>query len=137
MIAEIETPVSEIVSDNRTADEKALTSHLQNVEIPSDPDEVEAAESSKASDEAGSMPGSLEDALALLAERVNWEPEEKFHFKVKTAKLEKLRALVHELSQSAPAPAINAIEFLKRTPDAAALARIAESYPKPPKSKKA
>jgi hypothetical protein len=51
--------------------------------------------------------------------------------------MEKLRALTHALSQSPGAPSINAVEFLKRTPDPMALSAIRELYPKPPKSKKA
>jgi hypothetical protein len=127
---ELETPVGtpEI--------ESPATSHLRKVRLPIDAQSEEATELTEALADMN-LPGTLRESLQMLKEVGAWEPEGKTGAKLKRAKMKRLAAHVHALSQGPMAPPINHKEFSSRRPHAGALARITGLYPKKPRGKTA
>jgi hypothetical protein len=98
-----ETPVDQKAApDNRTAEEKAATSHLANVSIPT----AEEGEDVKDKGEEVKLPKTLKATLDLIAEGNAYQPTSAADAKRKAAAMEKLRAHAHALSQGTPAPVI-------------------------------
>lgn len=115
-----ETEIKETPAENaeskplQTAEEKALTSHLQNVTLP-DADE----ESGESGDdkEVGELklPKTLKATLELIAEGQDSRPTDIAGEKRKNLLLERLRAHAHALSQGIPAPAITGDDHTELT----------------------
>jgi hypothetical protein len=116
--------------------DRRLVSHLSKVELPTDFDARAQAERDEVAKAVGNVPVTYAEAVKALHEANAIVPKDKFEALVKAAKLERLRALVHTLGQGAAAPTVPLKEHFKRTPDASALARINDLYPKPQKAKK-
>ena len=88
----------------QTAEEKAATSHLANVALPSNEDAGEDADDAAPDDIK--LPKTLKATLDLINEGNAFQPTNPADAKRKIATLEKLRAHAHALSQGAPAPVI-------------------------------
>ncbi|MEN6533360.1 MAG: hypothetical protein ABFD89_06835 [Bryobacteraceae bacterium] len=108
MPPELETPVQtpELVraglanEDNRPAEVKANTSHLQGLILPGAA-EAEAEEYGAVAEhvEGVKLPRTLKDTLALLAEVQGHQPKDRAEEKVKALMLEKVSAHLHVISQ--------------------------------------
>lgn len=111
-----------------------LTNHLRRYEVQIDPDAAAEMERSEVSGHLATtlhLPATLKESLSLLAATSAGTPRDKFEIKIKAAKLEKLRAHIHALSQGPPIVPVDPISFHKRSPSPAALDRIAKCYPMP------
>ena len=92
--------------DNRTAEEKAVTSHLANVSVPTPEEAAAEGEDVEDKGEDVKLPKTLKATLDLIAEGNAYQPKDANDAKRKAAALEKLRAHAHALSQGTPAPVI-------------------------------
>lgn len=93
-----------VAGDNRPAELQALTSHLANVTLPTDP-EAEAEELIHAVDGV-KLPKTLKDTLKMLDEAQQSKPTDARDEKRKVLLLEKLTEHIHALSQGTPPPVI-------------------------------
>ena len=88
----------------QTAEEKAATSHLVNVALPSTEEAGESED--EAAPEDIKLPKTLKATLDLISEGNAFQPTTPAEAKRKIAVMEKLRAHAHALSQGTPAPVI-------------------------------
>jgi hypothetical protein len=126
---ELETPATEIPTAAN------LTSHLRPgflLDHSEEAREAAVAIQAEVSNELQGMklPETLSESLAMLAQVQRGVPSDKRFEAIKAARLAKLAAHVHALSQGPNPPPVNHNAFWKRTPPASALARVAEMYPK-------
>ena len=139
--SEVETPVALSLIPGPeapgTVPDARLVSHLANVELPDDHDQLAQADRAEVSEAVGNVPATYAEAVAALQAANAIVPTDKFMARVKEAKLERLRGHVHTLSQGPASPAVNPLAHFKRPPNPEALARINEFYPKPSKKKAA
>ena len=103
-----ETPADDKATppDNRTAEEKAATSHLANVTLPTSEEAAEEGEETDTKADDIKLPKTLKATLELIAEGNEYQPKNAADAKRKESTMEKLRAHAHALSQGTPAPVI-------------------------------
>jgi hypothetical protein len=94
------------VKDERSPEEKAATSHLDGVELQPTPDEILAEEAVIDTGDL-KLPKDLKKALELQLEVQNSIPNDATEGKVKRAKLEKIAAHIHEISQGPKQPPLH------------------------------
>jgi len=125
---ELETPVTEETTALKTS---FSSSHLR---ARLEASEADAAIAAKVTDAAAemSLPPTLADSVALLRQTQATMPTNSLEVAVKAAKLRRLAAHVHALSQSPAPPRIDQAAHWRgmREPLALALERIASLYPK-------
>ena len=113
-----ETEIKETPAENadskplQTAEEKALTSHLKNVELPVEDDAAETAQQEVTEIK---LPKTLKATLELISETQDSRPTDIAGEKRKNLLLERLRAHAHALSQGIPAPAITGDDHTELT----------------------